>query len=84
VSPTIKVLRWARLIQPLIPVRNQMHNRRHLPNGVGFGDVEDKLPDPDGGGTGRGRGYGYIHGAGRGYGKDTGHYSGNGGSRGGH
>jgi hypothetical protein len=78
-----KVLRWAGVFQPLILVGFALHNRRNLPNNVKPRIGEDTIPDPDGGGTGRGGGYGYIDGAGRGYGKDTGHYSGNGGSRGG-
>lgn len=78
-----KVLRWARLIQPLFLVSFALRNRRNPPNGEGYGEVEESLPSPDGDGSGRGRGYGYITGTGIGYGKHMGHYSGNGGSRGG-
>jgi hypothetical protein len=78
-----KVLRWARLIQPLILVGFALHNRRNLPNHVKPRIGEDTIPDPSGGGLGKGLSYGYMTGNGGGYGKDTGHYSGNGGSRGG-
>ena len=79
-----KVLRWARVFQPLIPVGFGVRSYRNHSDGEGYGEAEDLQPERDGEGSGRGRGWGFLNGAGRGYGHYVGSDTGGGVSRGGY
>lgn len=56
-----KVLRWAHLFQPVIPVEDELYNFYGDGNGIsypGFDQYDDD--DPDRNGLGIGYGYGYL------------------------